>query len=154
MIPKSSHNYANIVPKWFHGRPMGGPERACARSARCALRAARARARRTWVFDRPNRQGYDFLAGQPSPRPAGPRPLRLPRLDPPPPSNEHYHPTKKVILQTINHRFLVMAVPVDSKESVSQEQWVDFPKESVQEQRLTVVHLFVKDWEIRSPAQG
>mmetsp|Transcript_30441 Transcript_30441/g.90200 ORF Transcript_30441/g.90200 Transcript_30441/m.90200 type:complete len:242 (+) Transcript_30441:84-809(+) len=38
-----------------------------------------------------------------------------------------------------NHRFLVQAIAVSSAEPVSREQWGEFPKEKVQEQRLNVV---------------
>jgi len=40
---------------------------------------------------------------------------------------------------TIAHRFRVQAVPVQSCEDVSREQWGEFPKETIQEQRLHVV---------------
>mmetsp|Transcript_48779 Transcript_48779/g.87856 ORF Transcript_48779/g.87856 Transcript_48779/m.87856 type:complete len:226 (-) Transcript_48779:191-868(-) len=38
-----------------------------------------------------------------------------------------------------NHRFLVQAVAVQSSVPVSREQWADFKKEAVEEQRLSVV---------------
>lgn len=41
--------------------------------------------------------------------------------------------------QAIHHRFLVQAVTVNSSEPVSREQWAEFSKEQVQEQRLNVV---------------
>lgn len=37
------------------------------------------------------------------------------------------------------HRFLVQAVTVQSPEVVSREQWAEFPKEAIQEQRLNVI---------------
>lgn len=40
---------------------------------------------------------------------------------------------------TNSHRFLVQAVPVQSSENVSREQWSEVPKETIQEQRLSVV---------------
>jgi len=40
---------------------------------------------------------------------------------------------------TNTHRFLVQAVPVQSSETVSREQWGEYPKEAIQEQRLSVV---------------
>jgi len=36
------------------------------------------------------------------------------------------------------HRFLVQAVPVQSSENVSREQWAEFSKEIIQEHRLSV----------------
>lgn len=41
--------------------------------------------------------------------------------------------------QVNNHRFLVQAVAVSSAEQVSREQWSEFDKDSIQEQRLSVV---------------
>lgn len=41
--------------------------------------------------------------------------------------------------QANNHRFLVQAVVVPFGEPVSREQWGEFPKESIQELRLSVV---------------
>jgi len=40
---------------------------------------------------------------------------------------------------TFTHRFLVQAVPVQSSETVSREQWFEYPKDAIQEQRLSVV---------------
>merc|ERR1740121_1658612 len=40
---------------------------------------------------------------------------------------------------TNTHRFLVQGVHVQSSESVSREQWADFPKDQIQEGKLTVV---------------
>jgi len=40
---------------------------------------------------------------------------------------------------TSSHRFLVLAVPVQSSEDVSREQWGIFPKDTIQQQRLGVV---------------
>merc|ERR1719244_2569916 len=40
---------------------------------------------------------------------------------------------------TTNHRFLVQAVLVNDGQTVSREDWQNFPKERVQEQRLNVV---------------
>ncbi|CAE8705824.1 unnamed protein product [Polarella glacialis] len=39
----------------------------------------------------------------------------------------------------VDHRFLVQAVQVASSVAVSREQWAEFSKESIQEQRLSVV---------------
>jgi len=41
--------------------------------------------------------------------------------------------------QANNHRFLVQAVPCNSSEAVTREQWAEFPKTSIQELRLNVV---------------
>lgn len=41
--------------------------------------------------------------------------------------------------QANNHRFLVQAVGVNNAEPVSREQWAEFQKEAIQEQRLNVV---------------
>ncbi|CAJ1335497.1 unnamed protein product [Effrenium voratum] len=38
-----------------------------------------------------------------------------------------------------NHRFLVQAVQVNSEKPVSREQWAEFKKEMIEEQRLNVV---------------
>eukprot|EP00418_Pyrodinium_bahamense_P007805 CAMPEP_0179121028 /NCGR_PEP_ID=MMETSP0796-20121207/57055_1 /TAXON_ID=73915 /ORGANISM="Pyrodinium bahamense, Strain pbaha01" /LENGTH=228 /DNA_ID=CAMNT_0020819599 /DNA_START=18 /DNA_END=700 /DNA_ORIENTATION=+ len=41
--------------------------------------------------------------------------------------------------QANSHRFLVQATAVSSAEQVSREQWAEFPKDLIQEQRLNVV---------------
>jgi len=40
---------------------------------------------------------------------------------------------------TNSHRFLVQAVPVQTSENVSREQWAELSKEDIQEQRLSVL---------------
>mmetsp|Transcript_75999 Transcript_75999/g.176316 ORF Transcript_75999/g.176316 Transcript_75999/m.176316 type:complete len:236 (-) Transcript_75999:81-788(-) len=41
--------------------------------------------------------------------------------------------------QAFNHRFLVQAIAVSTAEPVTREMWAEFPKESIQEQRLNVM---------------
>jgi len=52
---------------------------------------------------------------------------------------------------TNSHRFLVQAVSVQSSENVTREQWSEFPKDTVQEQRLNVVLVEEQEPTVISP---